>query len=228
MRGVRDVAARRRPARQRGVVAARVGAHDAAQRLRQQREAVHRRQRREDDVARAAPGRAASRRARRGAHRAPRRHLVDHVVDAGDDDRDVGAERRSAPRAGRGRCASSARSGRAAPTRCGRPQSALQRAHEVAGDRLRPGARRRRRRPTNRRRQQAQRTPRRADRAGPRASPSASGSTGARRRVASACATSSGASASLQRAATCDGAQRVAGCALRTARSRACASRRRH
>ena len=92
--GMRDVAARRRPARQRGVVAARVAAHDAAQRLRQERELVHRRQRREDDVARAP--RAEQPVGERGAVASARRvvNLIDDVVDAGDDDGDVGAERR--------------------------------------------------------------------------------------------------------------------------------------
>ena len=148
---VRDVAARRRPARQRGVVAARVAAQDAAQRLGQEREAMHRRQRREDDVAHAR--RADQPVGERGAvaHRAPRRHLVDDVVDAGDDDGDVGAERRRRRREARGRRASSARCARAAPTRCG----ARSRGAALARGGRRPpapGARRRRPRPTSRRR----------------------------------------------------------------------------
>lgn len=88
-RGVRNVATRRRPAGQSPVVAKGVGTEDAAQRLGQEREKVHRRQRCEDDVARQAFAQQPV--GKRGAvpHGAGRRHLADDIVDAGDDDGNV-------------------------------------------------------------------------------------------------------------------------------------------
>ncbi len=129
---------------------------------------MHRRQRREDDVANA--GAAEQPVGERGAvaHRAPGRHLIDDVVDAGDDDGDVGAERRrfdeQAVDAARRQAGAGAQGPFDAPS--GRAGAALAR-----GGRRRPapGARRRRRRPTNRRRRAAAAAAHRRRRARPRA-----------------------------------------------------------
>jgi hypothetical protein len=96
---------------------------------------VHRRQRREDDVAHAGSGEQPVGERGAVAHRAPRRHLIDDVVHAGDDDRDVGAERSGADEqivdaSGRQPGASSQRPFDAPSGR------ALQCSHEVADDRL--------------------------------------------------------------------------------------------
>ncbi len=140
-RHVRHVGARRRPARQRVVVRTRIVAHHALERLRQQRKAVHRRQRREDDMRDA--DRTEQPVGERGAllDRAPRRHEVDHVVDTGDDDCDLAGDGTGARRVAhpleqqrvhlaRGQAALRVQLPVHRP-----PREAVQRAAEVAGER---------------------------------------------------------------------------------------------
>jgi len=85
----RDIAARGGPLNERAVVALRVGAGHPTQRLRQARELVHRRQRGKGHVAHAARVAQPVGQGLARGHRAVRGNLVDDIVDAGDDERDV-------------------------------------------------------------------------------------------------------------------------------------------
>ena len=141
---------------QRRVVASGVGAGDPAQRLRQAREAVHRRQRREDHVLHAMRiAQPVGQRLARG-HGAVRRHLVDDVVDAGAPP----PPRRPAPAARlRSSCSvcarGQARTCQQLPVHARADRAAARRAASCAGQRLALRRPRRRRRPTSRRRSAA-------------------------------------------------------------------------
>ena len=219
------------PARHRRIVAARVAAHHAAQRLGQQREA---------DAS------AATARRRRGA-RGPSPSSQSASAARWPTARCVGTwsitsltpvmtiatsavDRRRWPAATRGRRASSGRSSRAASSATGRPVRAVQRAREVAGDGAGPGARRRRpaadESPAI---EDADRRRRRRRRRGPRARRAASGSTGARRRVAQRLRDQQRRERELERSAARarPGWRDAAAARSEAARSRACASGRR-
>ena len=192
----------------------------------------HRRQRREDDVARQPAGRAASRRARRGA-RSARRVGTWSITSL----TPVMTTATSAARRRRRRSSSmhgarrQAGAGAARPTRSAARSMRCQRADQVADDRLvlvgdaDAGGRR------IAGDQQAQRRARRRAERGLRARPAASGSTGARRRVAQRLRDQQRRQRELERQGQRGMASRGrprARSRSELARSRACASGRRH
>jgi hypothetical protein len=89
-RDVRHIAAGCRPAGHRLVVPTCVVAGDATQGLRQEREFIHRRQRRERHVPDAGLTEQPVRKPFAMHHGTPRRHLLDHIVDTEYRDRHVG------------------------------------------------------------------------------------------------------------------------------------------